>query len=136
MGDTARVEIEKMNNGVVSTVALFLQEKGRFDGKIDTRYWERAAGSYPFQGEFWLLAYEGSRRQWLRLKMSALDQFGLASALNKQRVSFLEDNAKLEPIFRKVPRIKVGESSDDKYKVSIEIEGYDYIFSEKYEMYG
>jgi hypothetical protein len=134
--DIARVEIEKMNNAVVATVALFLQEKGKFEGKIDTRYWERAAGSYPFQGQFWLLAYEGSRRQWLRLGMSALDKFGLASALDKRRVSFLEDNAKMEPIFRKVPRIKVGKPSDDEYGVPMEIEGYDYIFSEKYEMYG
>ncbi len=130
VGDAARVEIEKMNNGVVATMALFLQERGKFTGTIDTRYWERAAGSYPFQGEFWLLAYEGSRRQWVQLKMNALDQFGLASALNKLRVSFLEDNAKLEPIFKKVPRIKVGDASDDEDRVPMEIEGYEYIFSE------
>jgi len=120
----------------VGAMALFLQEKGKFYGKVDTRYWEEAAGLYPFQGEFWLLAYEGSRRQWLRLKMNALDEFGLASVLNKRRVSFLEDGAELEPIFEKVPRVKLGGDGDDEDRLEMEIEAYEYIFSEKYQMYG
>ena len=106
--DAAKTEIERMNNGIVATMALFLEDKAKFRGSIDTRFWEGTAGHHAFQGHLWLLAYEGSKRGWLPIKGKDLDAFNIANLLHEQNVSFLDERAKLEPIFEKMPRIKVG----------------------------
>ena len=106
-----------------------MEDKAKFRGSIDTRFWEGTAGHHAFQGHLWLLAYEGSKRGWLPIKGKDLDAFNIANLLHEQNVSFLDERAKLEPIFEKMPRIKVGAMEEEEDRLEIEIEGYEYVFS-------
>jgi Reverse transcriptase (RNA-dependent DNA polymerase) len=128
MHNDLKEELSRSNNAFVAVMTLYNQEKGLTRGKVGTSLWEGSAGGRPFEGHFWLLAYEGKRRGWLKRLATALDGHEAASMLDKAGGSFLDEEAALELLFSRVPRVDWEEGT--------EVEGFEYIFASRYEVYG
>lgn len=53
-----------VRSSVVALIALDLREAGRVSGALDDTFWRGFCSPDGLKSEMWLVAYEGSKRQW------------------------------------------------------------------------
>lgn len=97
--------VAQLQSSVCALVALDLARAGLLRGTLDTSMWASFLTQEGLRGPMWLLAYEATRKQWLRpatANLLANDPF--FGPMDGLKISFYDQAAHISPLIRRVRR--------------------------------
>ena len=105
-------DLATMVDPFVPVLALWAEERGRIDGRLNKAPWEKVVVDEGLEGSHWLLTYEGAARGWLgrdaERRVAEDEVFGW---LSRRDASFFDGEASVLDLKRWTEMSPYGEST-------------------------